>query len=184
MLLGTLAHVLTNEAAIRSFLAIAAVLKPGGLFVLELASPEDLFDGAFALGDAWDATAEGGQKLVVEYGTEGDEFDSISQARLRVTSFIARHSHDVVLLVIHSVCAACLAQVVQRTVKISTVQDDGGYSLLLEDSVAQRLYTYQEIDLLARITGFEVVGLHGALDLQVGLDSEDSYALVICLKKK
>lgn len=69
--------------------------------------------------------------------------------------------------------------------KMHSVRADGeNDKLLLEDSVAQRLYTHQEVDLLARLTGFEVVGLHGALDMQVGVDSEDSYALVICLRKK
>lgn len=69
--------------------------------------------------------------------------------------------------------------------KISTVRSDGGNDkLLLEECVAQRLYTYQEVDLLARLTGFQVVGVHGALDMQVGVNSEDSYALVICLRKQ
>lgn len=83
MLLGTMAHLLTNEAAVKCFHATAAALQPGGLFVLELASPDDLFDGAFALGDVWDAATADGQKLVVEYGTEGDDFDPISQVRMR-----------------------------------------------------------------------------------------------------
>lgn len=76
------------------------------------------------------------------------------------------------------------SQVVQRTVKMHTVRADGeNDELILEDMVAQRLYTYQEVDLLARLTGFTVVGVHGALDMQVGVDSDDSYALVVCLKK-
>lgn len=82
MLFGTAAHLLTNEAAIRCFRSTAAALRPGGLFVLELPSPEDLFDGVFALGDVWDASAPNGQKLLVEYGLEGDEFDSITQVNL------------------------------------------------------------------------------------------------------
>lgn len=79
MLFGTAAHLLNNEAAIRCFRSTAAALRPGGLFVLELPSPEDLFDGVFALGDVWDAAAPNGQKLLVEYGLEGDEFDFITQ---------------------------------------------------------------------------------------------------------
>ena len=81
MLFGTVAHLLTNEAAVKCFTATAAALAPGGLFVVELPSPDDLFDGAFGLGDAWDATAGDGQKLVVEFGTEDDEFNPISQVR-------------------------------------------------------------------------------------------------------
>lgn len=90
MLLGTMAHLLTNEAAVRCFHATAAALQPGGLFVLELSSPDDLFDGAFALGDVWDAATPDGQKLVVEYGTEGDDFDPISQVRLLGFATITR----------------------------------------------------------------------------------------------
>lgn len=92
MLLGTVAHLLTNEAAVSCFTATAAALRPGGLFVLELASPEDLFDGAFILGDAWDATTDDSQKLVVEYGTEGDDFDPIAQVSPPGPAAVARLS--------------------------------------------------------------------------------------------
>ena len=79
LLFNTAAHLLTNEAAISCFRATVAALRPGGLFVLELPMPEDLFDGAFALGDAWDAVTADGQRLIVEYGIEGDDFDTITQ---------------------------------------------------------------------------------------------------------
>ena len=62
--------------------------------------------------------------------------------------------------------------------------DETVKSSLLEEVVPQRLYTYQEVDLLGRLTGFEIVGKHGALDMTVGVDSEDSYALVVCFRKR
>jgi SAM-dependent methyltransferase len=50
-LLGTLSHALTNAAAAATLRRVAAHLRPGGLFVLELAHPGDLFDGTLLLGE-------------------------------------------------------------------------------------------------------------------------------------
>lgn len=190
MLFGTASHLLTNEAAIRCFRATAAALRPGGLFVLEMPSPEDLFDGVFALGDVWDATAPNGQKLLVEYGIEGDDFDSFTQVT-RISGVLRakrdfwnccwiRFQHTSVLMYI-----SCALQVTQRTVKISSLRSNGETDkLLLENVVAQRIFTSQEVDLLARLSGFEVVGVYGALDLEVGTESDDAYVSVLCLRKQ
>ena len=79
-------------------------------------------------------------------------------------------------------------KVVQRSVRISAAgaadhtESRDGHDLLV-DTVPQRLYTYQEIELLARLTGFEVAAVHGGLDMDVNVDSDDSYALVVCLRR-
>jgi hypothetical protein len=44
--LGTLAHALTNDDALRWLAAAGNALRPGGLLVLELPHPADVFDGA------------------------------------------------------------------------------------------------------------------------------------------
>ena len=49
-LLGTFSHMLDNERAMAAFRTIADHLRPGGLLVLELAHPGDLFDGTFIIG--------------------------------------------------------------------------------------------------------------------------------------
>ena len=49
-LLGTFSHALDNGAAGSAFASAAAALRPGGLLVLELAHPGDLFDGTFIIG--------------------------------------------------------------------------------------------------------------------------------------
>ena len=49
-LLGTFSHMLDNESAVSAFKAVARHLRPGGLLVLELAHPGDLFDGTFIIG--------------------------------------------------------------------------------------------------------------------------------------
>lgn len=57
-------------------------MRPGGLLVLELPHPEELFSGSYyspdAFVDAWDASA-GDKSVLVEWGREGDEFDSQTQ---------------------------------------------------------------------------------------------------------
>jgi hypothetical protein len=79
-------------------------------------------------------------------------------------------------------------KVVERSVRISAAAaadrpDSEDETDLLVDTVPQRLYTYQEIELLARLTGFEVAAVHGGLDIDVSVDSDDSYALVVCLRR-
>ena len=80
LLLGSIGHLLTNDDAIQCFTATAAALRPGGLLIVELPSPEDLFDGAFIVGDAWDAQLDG-QDILVSYGQEEDPFDPLGQVR-------------------------------------------------------------------------------------------------------
>ena len=80
LLLGSIGHLLTNDDAIQCFTATAAALRPGGLLIVELPSPEDLFDGAFIVGDAWDAQLDD-QDILVSYGQEEDPFDPLSQVR-------------------------------------------------------------------------------------------------------
>lgn len=57
-LLGTFSHLTENAQAAASFACVFRHLRPGGLFVLELAHPGDLFDGTLIIGDgakeAWE----------------------------------------------------------------------------------------------------------------------------------
>ncbi|WIA32247.1 hypothetical protein OEZ86_003094 [Tetradesmus obliquus] len=154
-LLGTLSHMLDNKQAAACFKRVAQHLRPGGLFVLELAHPGDLFDGSLLLQDTgaemWEVDKPG-RKMMVVWGTDVDQFDPESQ-------------------------------VLERTVSIHTMKDGNMDECLLEEVVAYRQFTMQEIDLLATLTGMEVVGVYGDLDLNVSLNHEDAFRLVMCLRK-
>ena len=50
--------------------------------------------------------------------------------------------------------------------------------------VPQRQFTLQEVDLLARSCGLEVVEAHGDFDAAVGLEHDEAYRAVVCLRKK
>lgn len=139
------------------FQRVAQHLAPGGLFVLELAHPGDLFDGTLIIGDGgretWELEAEAaGQKLFVEWGRDMDEFDPVSQ-------------------------------VLQRSVCI-TIFDQEAAVESLEEVVPYRQYTVQEVQLLAAMTGLKVVGLFGEMALHVDLNHEEAYRLVACLQKQ
>jgi hypothetical protein len=54
----------------------------------------------------------------------------------------------------------------------------------LEEVHPYRQYTAQELDLLARLTGYSVEALYGEMDLSVGVTSEDAYRLIVALRKQ
>ncbi|PRW59252.1 hypothetical protein C2E21_2426 [Chlorella sorokiniana] len=148
ILLGSLAHCLDNGAALRCFAELSKAVRPGGLLVLELPHPSDLW-GGYCLEEeqfieAWDAENEDKSKTVlVEWGREGDQFD-------------------------------LQEQILHRTVGLSCYRGDELVSSKVE-VVPQRQFTLQEIDLLARATGFEVVEVHGDFDASIDLDHEEAY---------
>ena len=49
ILLGSLTDLHTHQAALACLRAVHAALIPGGLFVIELDPPGDIFDGSFQL---------------------------------------------------------------------------------------------------------------------------------------
>lgn len=157
-LLGTFSHMTTNAAAVGAFTSVARHLRPGGMLLLELAHPGDLFDGSLVIsdegGEMWEVeSASRGVKLLVEWGAEGDDFDPATQ-------------------------------ILRRTVSVSRLEDGAAGELLHESVVPQRAFTLQEIDLLGRLAGLALVGAYGDLDLGVGLGHEDAYRLVACLVKQ
>ena len=200
------------------------VVRPGGLLILELSHPGELFGGSFLdpldFVDCWevaengeaefaekrssnfseaesdeDDEEEGGEegtskksrsaveeeedeeddedfedeedspspgskgedklkRVLVEYGREGDDFDPATQ-------------------------------ILSRTVGLSLFDPNGDMVSSDVSVVPQRQFSLQEIDLLARATGgaWRIVAVHGDLNEEVPLDGEDSYRMVVVLKR-
>lgn len=156
MLCGTMSHLLTNVDALGCFESAARSLRSKGCLILEMVHPEDLFGGSLELGTVWDIAATPDHPaLSVAYGSEGDIFDP-------------------------------LTQVIERTVEVTEWTDkDGDHQKeLLTDKVPQRFFTSQEVDLLARASGLEVVGTYGNLSLPFcTIADEETFALVMVLRK-
>lgn len=156
MLCGTVSHLLTNNDALGCFESAARNLRPKGCLVVEMVHPEDLFGGALELGTVWDIAATPDHAaLSIAYGSEGDIFNP-------------------------------LTQILSRTVEVTEWTDkDGDHQKeLLTDTVPQRFFTSQEVDLLARASGLKVVGTYGNLSLPFcATEDEDTFALVMVLQK-
>jgi SAM-dependent methyltransferase len=73
-------------------------------------------------------------------------------------------------------------QILRRTVGLSLFEGSELASSVVE-TVPQRQFTLQEIDLLAKATGWEVAATYGDLDASVGLLDERAYRLVVVLKR-
>jgi len=161
VLLGTAAHLTAPEDAEACLRGAADCLAPGGIVVLELEHPYDLFDGQLmdAHGDAWDREVEngGGLRVLVEWGREGDPFDVETQ-------------------------------IVERTVSVNVVDENGrppanGAFPPVEEVVRCRVFTAPEIALLGKLAGLRVVATFGDMDTSVPLTHEDANNMVIVLRR-
>ena len=79
LLLGTMNHLQTHDQAQCCLDGAYVALKPGGLLLIELQHPHDLFDGSFIKGDFWEADLEADKQVILEYGTDDDWFDPVQQ---------------------------------------------------------------------------------------------------------
>jgi len=87
VLFGSAVHLLTNDAVLSCLSCVRRVLAPGGVLVLELEHPTDVFFGEHS-GSAWEVEDVGtGGTLVVEWGRDGDEFDAVTQVLQRRITF-------------------------------------------------------------------------------------------------
>jgi len=87
VMLGTLSHCLTNGSALACFKNIAEVVRPGGLLILELSHPGELFGGSFLdpldFVDCWEVSEDGEVEFAEKRTStfqHGDETDPEQQA--------------------------------------------------------------------------------------------------------
>jgi hypothetical protein len=78
-----------------------------------------------------------------------------------------------------------IRQVRQFTVSMELKgKDDDGMLQSVEEVVPMRHFTSQEIDALARLSGFEVTSMHGALATGVSISDEDEAFRLVCVLQK
>lgn len=161
LLLGSIAHMITNDDVENCFRSTARVLKKGGTFILELAHPRETFTMVECTKNAWTVPLEDESgaddlfgELSILWGDDDDKFDPIRQVRDFTVSMELKESAN--------------NRITQK----------------MREIVPMRLFTSQEIDALARLAGFQVVGMFGALDEDVDINNdEEAYRLVCILKK-
>ncbi|KAG2446869.1 hypothetical protein HYH02_008026 [Chlamydomonas schloesseri] len=154
-LLGTFSHLLDTDQAISAFRSAAAHLRPGGILLLEMAHPGDLFDGTLIIGESgkevWELPQDNGDKVFVEWGAEFDNFDPVTQ-------------------------------IIFRTVTINVLRGDDVVDSV-EEVVPYRQYTVRELELLAKLAGLEQIALYGEMRMGVDLEHEDAYRMLALYRK-
>jgi SAM-dependent methyltransferase len=192
IMLGTFSHCLDNDSAIATLKNVAACVKHGGILVMELGNPRDIYQGAFCTdgflnvweigesgdvdfaGDAFDA--EGNLEQLddpeppenLENPENSEDMDG-DELRVMVEYGREGDRFDVERGLLH------------RTVGFSLF--DGGELVSSSVSVVQqRQYTLQELDLLAKLSGWTLLpqAVFGDFDFDVRLD-DDAADRMICV---
>ncbi|VEU45171.1 unnamed protein product [Pseudo-nitzschia multistriata] len=160
ILLGSLQHLTTNEQVISCFKCINRVLRPNGTFILELPHPRETFSMVECTRNGWEIPLEdesGGTcgELKIVWGDDDDDFDPITQVR-------------------------------QFTVSMELTGENPNDAPIqsVREVVPMRHFTSQEIDMLARIAGFEVMSMHGALQFDVDVNDDDQAFRLVCVLQK
>jgi SAM-dependent methyltransferase len=158
ILLGSLQHLTTNSQAISCFQSIHNSLAPGGTFILELPHPRETFSLVECTRNGWEVPLED------ENGEETGELEIIWGDD--------NDDFDPIL------------QVRQFTVAMELKGVENSDLQSVREIVPLRLFTSQEIDAFARIVGFEVRSLHGALADGVNVNDGDEAFRLVCVLQK
>jgi SAM-dependent methyltransferase len=162
ILLGSLQHLTDNEQVISCFQSIHKALRPDGTLIIELPHPRETFTLVECTRNSWevpleDENGEESGELGIIWGDTNDDFDPIRQVR-----------QFTVAMELKGAGSEIMPPDFQNVREI----------------VPMRLFTAQEIDVLARISGFRVESMHGALCEGVDVnDGLEAFRLVCVLQK-
>jgi SAM-dependent methyltransferase len=204
ILLGTLGHCLDNASAQRCFRNIAEALQPGGLLIIELPHPTELFSGTYYFADTINNREQQGQvsgdlisedcggaleededEDVVDLDDEEEEEED-DDSYVKCWEIENPDNPEERVYVEWGREGDDFEvdrQILHRTVGLSLYRGEDLVSSEVE-VVPQKCFTLQEIELLGRGAGLEVCGVYGELSMEVvGLLSEGAHRMVVCLKK-
>ena len=155
ILLGSLQHLQTNDDVISCFQSACRALKPGGTMIIELPHPRETFSMVECTKNGWEVPLEDedGEECGKLKIVWGDESDNIDPIR----------------------------QLRHFTVSFDLTGTQEKDLQSVRQIVPMRLFTAQEIDALARCSGFEVVFMYGALDKDVMVNDEDEAFRLVCV---
>jgi len=164
ILLGSLAHLTTNEQVISCLKSVHEVLVEKGTLILELPHPRETFSLGECTRNGWTVPLEDDNgnpygKLEIIWGDDNDEFDPITQVRQFTVAMQLKNDEE----------------------DPSKQQHDMQLQNGVKEVVPMRLFTAQEIQALAHIAGFKTKELHGALDPDgVNVNDENEAFRLVC----
>jgi SAM-dependent methyltransferase len=202
IMLGTFSHCLDNDSAVATLKNVGECVKPGGILVIELGSPRDIYQGAFCMGgflNVWEIGESGDVDFgdeeyeeYEEYDDDGDDDQQVArediediedigdveelQPEMRVMVEYGREGDrfDVE------------RGVLWRTTGFSLFDTDGELVSSSVSVVEQRQFTLQELDLLARLSGWRLLpeGVFGDFDLDVSVHDEHADRMIAVFRRE
>ena len=161
ILLGSLQHLTTNPEVISCFQCTNRALREDGTLIIELPHPRETFSLVECTRNGWEVPLEDEDgntsgELKIVWGDDNDDFDPIRQVRQFTVSMELEGGDD----------------------------DSDDMVQSVKEVVPMRHFTSQEIDALARLSGFEVTSMHGALSSGVDVNDEDEAFRLVCVLQK
>ena len=81
-MIDSVGHILELSEMLKHLQAIRENLSPNGLYIIEMAHPDDIFrTQKKRTSSSWDVEGEDGHRVEISWGDERDTFDSIKQIR-------------------------------------------------------------------------------------------------------
>lgn len=176
ILLGSMAHLLTNDDIISCLQSLHSIINVGGTVIIELPHPRETFCMGECTKNTWSVPLESDEELEygelnIIWGDEDDHFDPVAQIR-----------HFTVGLELTVNNIDDIPEDDDNTSPIMQMLSQEGKTKV-EEIVPMRLYTLQEVDALARCAGFELVRKYGAL-ANVSINDEDEAFRMVCILRR
>ena len=165
ILLGSMQHLTSNDDVISCFSSVSNLLREGGTLTIELPHPRETFTMVECTRNSWEVPLEDEEgeeygELKIIWGDDDDRFDPIRQVRDFTVAMDLNVNDEM-----------------KGEANASDLQS-------VKEVVPMRLFTYQEIEAMGKIAGFEVVGMYGALSEEVDVTSEDEAFRLVCILRK
>lgn len=202
IMLGTFSHCLDNDSACAALRNIAECVKPGGILVMELGNPRDVYQGSFCM-DGFVNVWEIGEHGDVDFLDEGDddfdeEGEDDGEGELDMPSDddlgddldddLEEGFDDELRVMVEYGREGDHFDVerglLDRTVGFSLF-DGGELASSSTNLVTQRQYTLQEIDLLARLSGWRLGpdAVFGDFSFDISLTDDEADRMIVVLSR-
>ena len=167
ILLGSMQHLTKNDDVISCFSSTSELLREGGTLTIELPHPRETFTMVECTRNGWEVPLEDEDgeeygELKIIWGDDDDKFDPIRQVRDFTVAMDLTISEDMK----------------------DQASANGDDLTSVKEIVPMRLFTYQEIEIMARVAGFEITDLYGALSDEVDVNSDDEAFRLVCILRK
>ena len=204
IMLGTFSHCLDNDRAIATLKNVAECVRPGGILLIELGNPRDIYQGAFCMDgflNVWEIGESGDVDFAEDFGEENsnergdtgtdgydneydadegdgedenDEMRDVEEMRVMVEYGREGDHFDVE------------RGILSRTTGFSLFDVEGELVSSSVSVVDQRQFTLQELDLLARLSGWRLLseGVYGDFDFDVSLGDDAADRMIVVLRRE